>query len=456
MASSPQQPPPPPPPRSMEGAGGGSSGGGSTPSYQQQHAATQRLGVQVPPAFQQVQPTQQHQYGLGRQGSWATPTGQHQQQQQASIGRASSDAQFWASVDRPAPPRLDRLGSDRLERLSSSGADGGHNQLAATSSLPTGREAAELNRQQQLQPPQPLSSIGSPYGPSPREQRQQDHTGSSRPVKAVPIHDLQAPDSPEEGEALPSPTAPALRDQAMAAAAAALDGPVQHAEAPGAPPQPSPRIAPEATPFSSIQAGAGGTGGTAAGVYRGYAAAGAPEEGNGEAARGAAGLMLTGLRRSSSGGSTSGLAGLHALTSPTGMHRLPRESPRALPTTPTDPLGLGRRGQGGAGPGYRPAGYYPSGGQAGAPGSAAAAAAGSGGGRGREEGAGLPAPWQLDRRRSSSDGWERFGGHMQAGEGASGGTAGPGVGREAGAGKPWGRHAGRGRAGPGGGYHSRV
>jgi hypothetical protein len=143
---------------------------------------------------------------------------------------------------------------------------------------------------------------------------------------------------------------------------------------------------------------------------------------------GAGGPMLTGLRRSSSGGSTSGM---HALTSPPGAGQ-------RLPSTPSDPtMGRGPSAAMGGVGGYRGGGM---------PGSGGPGSAGGQYGRGREESGSLPTPWQNDRRRSSNEGWDRFGAHGQ--EGGSGGPAPAGPG----AGKPWGRTGGRGR----GGYHGRA
>jgi hypothetical protein len=155
---------------------------------------------------------------------------------------------------------------------------------------------------------------------------------------------------------------------------------------------------------------------------------------------GSGGMALTSLRRSSSGGSTSGL---HGLTSPTSMHRLPREFPRGWPAAPVDGPNAGRRGPSATGSGglYRSgsAAYYPS-----PPVESGLAGGGSGGAgssRGWEEGGAVPTPWQVDRRRSSADGW----GHGQDGGGGEGPP------NALGAGKPWGRQAGRGRGM--GGYH---
>jgi hypothetical protein len=187
-------------------------------------------------------------------------------------------------------------------------------------------------------------------------------------------------------------------------------------------------------------AGAGSSGGAAYRAAAGYAEAQEDVDGA-RAGRqgGSGGMALTGLRRSSSGGSTSGL---HGLTSPSSMQRVPRESPRGWPAAPADAPHAGRRGPSGTGTGglYRSgsAAYYPS-----PPMETGPAGGGSGGAgsvRGREEGASLPTPWQVDRRRSSADGW----GHGQDG-GGEGPSSGPG------AGKPWGRQAGRGRGM--GGYH---
>lgn len=365
------------------------------------------------------------------------------------------------------------MGSDRLERLSSSGFDGPAHSAHGPGAHHTGRDAFDQHLQQQqalqAQPPpgqhhqqQGAGGVGSPYGRSPRE------GGFGRASKPS-VHHVHAPDSPEEGEALPSPPGPAIRKQLAAAAAAqaaatgsagagvaagaggAGAGHFAEPSSSGAKQQPSPRVAGvglERAAFGAmhgVPGGGGGSGGAHRAAAAGHADMGEdPEGGRGAAHGGAGGMMPAGLSRSSSGGSTSGL---HALTSPAGgVQRLPRESPRGLQTTPSDPL-AGRRGAGAAGAGgYRAAGgpAYRESGTPGMPRSAGTAGGSFGSGsRGREDGSQLPTPWQTDRRRSSVEGWDRFGHGQDGGSGATG----PGPG----AGKPWGRQGGRGR-GAGGGW----